>query len=223
MKKANITKAIVTTTISAIPYVGGPLAHLINEVLNSSSQERIEAFKKEMKIQFEKLDSRFEKKIRESKNFASIFAKISRDAMYDVEEDKAHLYAITMINFIKNESFSDTKIHIFLNILSSMTIAHIDLLKRLSTAINKKNCDCLQHTVLSQMPSTEEKTIELYFSDFEQKQIIQILVNDLYQNRLITSNSFLSGYDAPLGINMYLEKKTTDLGDDFLAFISEHE
>ena len=223
MKKANITKTIVTTAISAIPGVGGPIANVINEVLISSWQERREAFEKEMKSKFEKLDSRFEEKIRESKNLASIFVHVSKEAMDDVEENKIHLYANTIINSIKSESFSDTKIHIFLNILSMMTNAHIDLLKRLSNTISKKNCDCFQRSVQSRMPATEEKTVELYFSDFEQKQIIQILVNDLYQSRLITSNTFLSGNDAPLGINTQLEKKTTDLGDEFLDFISEHK
>lgn len=225
MKMSNIVKTTTTTAISALPWVGGPLANLINEVLNNSWQERRETFEKEFKSKFEKLDSQFEEKIRESENFASIFASVSREALCDVEGDKVHLYANAMINTIKKESFSNTKIHIFLNILSTLTVAHIDLLKRLSTTVYRKDYDHIQRKVTFRQPTAKEKTIEEYFSDFDQKQIIQILLDNLYQNGLITSNSFLNGNNIAmaLGGNTQLEKKTTDLGDEFLDFISEHE
>ena len=72
MDKKNIVKVIGTTAISAIPWIGGPLANVINETLDSSWRKRREAFEQEIKSKFENLDESFDRKIIETKNFASL-------------------------------------------------------------------------------------------------------------------------------------------------------
>lgn len=224
MDKKNIVKIISTSAISAIPWIGGPLANIINETLNSSWQKRREAFEQEIKSKFENLDESFDRKIIETKNFASLLISINKDALSDVE-DKVKLYANALINAIKNEDIGETKIHIFLNMLRDFSLAHIDMLYRLSKDIPRQSHSYLQQTIREKQRTAKEITIEEYFSDFEQIELIQKIIEDLYQNGLIDSNKFLDGNNvaAALGGTSHLTKKTTKLGDDLLNFITDNE
>lgn len=135
-KKDEILESVKALAVAGLPFIlppqGVALLTLANECFNSSGKLRQDKWNAEITSRIANMDKEIEQKIRETSNFASILASAQRGALEDMEEDKVALYANVVINSIKNESISDTKKHIFLNMLRDFTKLHIDTLKALS-------------------------------------------------------------------------------------------
>lgn len=215
----NITKATTLAALSQLPGAGAFLT-FYKEFVSAQAQDRRELFEKEVIEQFAKQNIEFEKKLRECSNFASILHSAYISACTEVEEDKVKLYVTATLNYILNENINNSKVHIFLNILRDYSFAHIDMLERLSAPIECTIHSHAQQSISQTQRTTKEVVIEKYFSDYPQKELMQIIINDLFQNGLIVDDSFLvNGCD---NISNVLSKKTTPLGDEFLEFISDN-
>lgn len=210
--KSDVIKIVTTTTVSAIPIVGGPLANIMNEVLNSSWKRRREEVEKEFKEKIEKIDTAYEQNIMESRNLASLFVGITKDALYDIEEQKIGNYANAIVNTIKKEALTDCKIHIFLNILREFTSAHIKLLRYISE-LKEEDID-----VANKYPFWEGT-----FPSEEIQALRDVLLEDLYRYKLVKTNpSEERKYDFALTERTF-PKYLTSTGKEFLDFISERE
>lgn len=215
----NITKAATLAALSQLPGTGAFLT-FYKEFVSAQAQDRRELFEKEVIEQFAKQNIEFEKKLRECSNFASILHSAYIGACTEVEEDKVKLYVTATLNYILNENINNSKVHIFLNILRDSSFAHIDMLERLSTPIEYTMYSHVQQSISQTQRTTKEIVIEKCFSDYPQKELIQIIINDLTQKGLIVDDNFLvNGCD---NISNVLPKKTTPLGDEFLEFISDN-
>lgn len=218
-KKDEILESVKALAVAGLPFIlppqGVALLTLANECFNSSGKLRQDKWNAEITSRIANMDKEIEQKIRETSNFASILASAQRGALEDMEEDKVALYANVVINSIKNESISDTEKHIFLNMLRDFTKLHIDTLKALS-----------QQTSSTFAFGTNE-TFEIWKS-YLKKRYPELLndenVFDLVYAELVNLKMLNSNYVVyELLDNGTLAKKTTQLADEFLAFISEQE
>ncbi len=212
----NTTKKIgknsALAVLSQIPVVSG-FSKFVENFVQDIWQERMDLWKKEVIKRLAQLDTEMEQKIRNTSNFASILASAQRGALEDIEEHKVTLYANSVINAIKNENISNTKKHIFLNMLRDFTSLHIKVLIFLNHP-HQRNMDC-QHLNTS--------TIYDIITELEPKlnvgpDNLELILNDLKSKSLI----YTFWLDEATG-NIGNKKHTTPLADEFLAFINEQE
>lgn len=152
-------------------------------------------------------------------NVASLFASISWDALNDPCEDKVKMYANALIHSIYNERLEDTEVHMFLNFLRELSLAHLDLLRRFSKSIPKENSGFIG--VRSQHRSVEEFFQDSFFGDFKQRDLMRILMRDLYQKDLIRIDR-VDRIGSDHNFTGQLAKQTTSFEDKFLRFISDN-
>lgn len=143
-------------------------------------------------------------KIMSIPNFAQILANAAQGAMSDIEEDKVGLYVNTVINTIKNEDINNTKTHIFLNLLRDCTLLHIEILTEISKA---------------KPPAPYNNSASNLLMDLRMKykddEILEAILKNLSENHLIYTALKTIGPTAPTIL--------TDLGKEFLQFISEQD
>lgn len=143
-------------------------------------------------------------KIMSIPNFAQILANAAQGAMSDIEEDKVGLYVNTVINTIKNEDINNTKTHIFLNLLRDCTLLHIEILTEISKA--------KPPTSYNNSASNLLMDLRMKYKDDE---ILEAILKNLSENHLIYTALKTIGPTAPTIL--------TDLGKEFLQFISEQD
>ena len=143
-------------------------------------------------------------KIMSIPNFAQILANAAQGAMSDIEEDKVGLYVNTVINTIKNEDINNTKTHIFLNLLRDCTLLHIEILTEISKA--------KPPTSYNNSASNLLMDLRMKYKDDE---FLEAILKNLSENHLIYTALKTIGPTAPTIL--------TDLGKEFLQFISEQD
>ena len=212
--------------------VGTALLTLANECFNSSAKMRQDEWMKTLAERIDKQDDTFAEKIRNTQNFASLFANAQNGALTDMEEEKIGLYAHAFINAIKNEKMEDTKKHIFLNMLRKYSNAHIKILHFINN----------QEVVLKQHPYLIKDDDEYPFETHKERnealiiypsiinnfcKLIELdlhfwdlIVKELYNDHLIRVNTFWNSAEYK---NRSDFKSATYIGQEFLSFIAEQE
>ncbi len=159
-------------------------------------------------------------KINKIDNFAQILSQAVQGAMSDIDENKVDLYANTVINAIKYEDTNNIKKHIFLNMLRDFSLLHIKLLKCFSKSLNSGDFNGgFQTRIRDKSPNVMDIILEQNPDIKEHKELLHIITHDLYNRRLLEN-------EYPLQMLLSfgeIDKQTTALGDEFLAFILEHE
>lgn len=221
MNKAEGKEIVKAFTLAGLPLILSPigtaLLTLANECFNSSAKMRQDEWMKTLAERIDKQDKAFAEKIRNTQNFASLFANAQNGALTDVESEKIALYANAFINAIKNEKMEDTKKHIFLNMLREFTTLHRKILIFFSE----------NHTLKGGLQTSvglEQRTLYDIYADIDpifnsQKPLIKAVLKDLYSRDLLKSDGIDYYYSSSNGI----QKGITPLGQEFLAFISEQE
>lgn len=194
--------------LSQIP-IASAFGKFFEDFVQDNWQERINLWQNEVIKRLAKLDTEIEQKIRNTSNFASILATAQRGALGDIEQDKVSLYANGLINAIKDENINNTKKHLFLNMLRDFTIFHIQVLQDISKSKGPKvyiRPDGIysQNNLLSDLRM-----------NFKDKELLEAVIKNLSENHLTYAVSDRMGATEPTII--------TDLGKEFLQFISEQE
>lgn len=218
MSKEEEKEIVKAFALAGLPLILSPLGTalqtLANECFNSSARMRQDEWMEALAKRIDEQDETFAEKIRNTQNFASLFANAQNGALTDIEADKVGLYANVFINAIKNEKMEDTKKHIFLNMLREFTKLHIDILKNLKVIQNLlKEKDNIQ---------TAEFIIK-YF-----KNNVQDIKTDAVFKHVLMDLNNKNCCEIFMGIYFDDEQKTerkilTDIGEEFLTFISEQE
>lgn len=219
MNKAEGKEIVKALALAGLPLILSPigtaLLTLANECFNSSAKMRQDEWMKTLAERIDKQDDTFAEKIRNTQNFASLFANAQNGALTDVESEKIALYANAFINAIKNEKMEDTKKHIFLNMLREFTVLHIWILTNLK-AFEYEKIKGKTFSVIDKRPSFLG-----YISDDIKKNVFfSSILKNFYDNGMIYANRRL---DLTIGIDEIEPLELTPLGQEFLAFISEQE
>lgn len=153
-------------------------------------------------------------KIESIPNFAQILLSAGQGAMSDIEEDKVALYVNAVVNSIKNENIDDTKKHIFLNMLRDFTLLHIEALKFFRQP--HQQAAGFQHQVTLSQRTMYDIIVEMEPKLDSGEAILDAVLQDLKTKSMLLIDR-VDNIHISFGIN----KLTTDLGDEFINFISE--
>ena len=218
MNKEEGKEIVKAFALAGLPLVltpiGTALLTLANECFNSSAKMRQDEWMKTLAEQIDKQDKSFAEKIKNTQNFASLFANAQNGALTDIEADKIGLYANAFINAIKNEKMEDTKKHIFLNMLREFTKLHIEVLKRL-----KNLQESLNEPINIQRPEFVYQYFKEHFQDIKLNADFKYVLKDL-ETKKCCEIFEADHLDDEENID---ESILTDYGKGFLAFISEQE
>ncbi len=201
---SNIGAVVAKAVMHSNP-ITGFVQTIYDEYASRQWQQRREKWEEvfEEKLKDIQNDVDFQK-IMSIPNFAQILANAAQGAMSDIEEDKVGLYVNTVINTIKNEDINNTKTHIFLNLLRDCTLLHIEILTEISKA---------------KPPTPYNNSASNLLMDLRMKykndEILEAILKNLSENHLIYTALKTIGPTAPTIL--------TDLGKEFLQFISEQD
>lgn len=219
MDKKEAKEIVKVLALSGLPLVLSPigtaLLTLANECFNSSAKTRQDEWMKTLAKRIDEQNESFAEKIRNTQNFASLFANAQNGALTDIESDKVGLYANAFINAIKNENMEDTKKHIFLNMLRDFTKLHIEILRFFSTRHSQKGGP--QRQVYQNLRTNKDILSEIDPIFEADREFIQVILVDL-KNRSFIQSDNIDRFIVSFGT---VGKQTTSFGDEFLAFISE--
>ena len=201
---SNIGAGVAKAVMHSNP-ITGLVQTIYDEYASRQWQQRREKWEEvfEEKLKDIQNDVDFQKII-SIPNFAQILANATQGAMSDIEEDKVGLYVNTVINTIKNEDINNTKTHIFLNLLRDCTLLHIEILTEISKA--------KPPTSYNNSASNLLMDLRMKYKDDE---FLEAILKNLSENHLIYTALKTIGPTAPTIL--------TDLGKEFLQFISEQD
>lgn len=194
--------------LSQIP-IASAFGKFFEDFVQDNWQERINLWQNEVVKRLAQLDTEVEQKIRNTSNFASILATAQREALGDIEQDKVSLYANGVINAIKDENINNTKKHLFLNMLRDFTIFHIQVLQEISKSKGP------QVYIRPDGIYSQNHLLSDLRMNFKDKELLEAVIKNLSENHLTYAVSDRMGSTEPTAI--------TDLGKEFLKFISEQE
>ena len=204
IRSRNIGAGVAKAVMHSNP-ITGFVQTIYDEYASRQWQQRREKWEEvfEEKLKDIQNDVDFQK-IMSIPNFAQILANAAQGAMSDIEEDKVGLYVNTVINTIKNEDINNTKTHIFLNLLRDCTLLHIEILTEISKA--------KPPTSYNNSASNLLMDLRMKYKDDE---FLEAILKNLSENHLIYTALKTIGPTAPTIL--------TDLGKEFLQFISEQD
>lgn len=219
MDKKEAKEIVKVLALSGLPLVLSPigtaLLTLANECFNSSAKTRQDEWMKTLAKRIDEQNESFAEKIRNTQNFASLFANAQNGALTDIESDKVGLYANAFINAIKNENMEDTKKHIFLNMLREFTILHIRILDSLKRFEDEK-INGRTFSAVDNKPSFFDNISP----DIKNDVFFRPIIKTFYDNVLIYADR---SFDSNIGLDEISPTRLTPLGQEFLLFISEQE
>ena len=219
MDKKEAKEIVKVLALSGLPLVlssiGTALLTLANECFNSSAKTRQDEWMKTLAKRIDEQNESFAEKIRNTQNFASLFANAQNGALTDIESDKVGLYANAFINAIKNENMEDTKKHIFLNMLREFTILHIRILDSLKRFEDEK-INGRTFSAVDNKPSFFDNISP----DIKNDVFFRPIIKTFYDNVLIYADR---SFDSNIGLDEISPTRLTPLGQEFLLFISEQE
>lgn len=210
---SKIGKNATLAILSQIPVVSA-FSKFCEDFVQDNWQERIDLWKEDVVKRLSQLDTETEQKIRETSNFSSLLASAQRGALEDIEEDKVALYVNAVVNSIKKEDIDDTKKHIFLNMLRDFTLLHIEALKFFSQP--HQQAASFQHQVTLSQRTMYDIIVEMEPKLDGGEAILDAVLQDLKTKSMLLIDR-VDNIHMSFGIN----KLTTDLGDEFIDFISE--
>ena len=214
----------VLFALSPIPSIWGTVAcsllTLANDCFQSAASLRSEKLREKLQEQMKRHEKEIEDNLQKNSNFASLFATIQRNDLEDIDEEKFDYYAISFINAITQEKLEYSKIHVFLNLLRDLTSKHLQMLKYLQNPV--KNAQLPNKTQgYSERTLHDDLIIRSpWLSDDEE--LLNKITKDLYNNGLSKLEGIRFG-QVRYNCSQNAQKRTTKLGDEFLAFITKRE
>lgn len=206
---------------SEIPAVGGLVTEVFNEIVTPSLERRRNEWlndlmekvvRLEQKVEGFKIDS-----LAENDQFLTCLLEATQIALRTHQKMKLECLRNAVINTAIMESIDDDKINMYLHLVQVFGQNHLKLLLLLKDPRHFfQNQGITPPSFLSGSPLN---LIEIAYPDLkEEKEYLNKIILDLYQNGLINTQS-LSTTMTESG--MY-SSRTTNFGNDFLSFISSN-
>lgn len=207
-KLTTVIEIGVKTLLSTIP-IGGPL---ITSIWDSVKSNKIESRQSEWKNMVEDKLSQLQislDDIGNNENFTTCILRTTELAIKTSSIEKRNYLANALINSI-NIDFDETTIIIFLNLIEEYTDLHIIILNFFSDPLK---FDSVKNSTLY-MGSPMSLFYNEYPNFIEKKQLISLILNKLYLDGLLSSNSL----NTTMSSDGAKGKQTSNLGDLFLEF-----
>lgn len=210
-------EVIGKTLLSAIPIAGTLVTVLWDAVKEYNLTNRQKEWEDTIELRLSKIEKTVEE-VASNDFFVTTLMATSLIAIKTSEKAKRDYLANAVINSIE-DNINESKLIIFLNLVDKYTVWHINFLQffknPLGTDIARQEFNRIG-TMSS--PSHLLQSVYPEFKDIN-REFMDKIVNDLISEGLLSSFSI----HATMTSQGIVAKRTTQLGDDFLDFITEHQ
>lgn len=209
-RKGDLAHAAVKAVLSAVPYVGGPAAELLQLVIQPPLERRrvewMQAVGEKLR-ELEQAGLNIEA-LSQNEEFVSAVMHASSMALRTHQQEKLDALRNAVLNIATGQAPEDALQHMFFRWIDSMSPLHLRILKFFQAPTPPPNISMggLAHVLEQNMPELRAK-----------RHIYDQVWKDLYANGL-TSTESLHVTMTGQGLG---QKRTSDLGDAFIAFISD--
>lgn len=208
--KGDIAHVVAKAGISAIPFVGGPAAELFQYVIQPLLEKRREEWMTEVGDKLKSLESDGVKleDLQNDPQFITAVMHASQIALRSHQTAKLVALRNAVANVARREAPEETMQHLFLDFIDSLTESHLRILKVFDGPSPPPGTSMggLSYVLEHNIPELRGRR-ELYDQ----------LWRGLYSMGLVNTES-LHGTMSGSGL---AQKRTTNLGVEFLKFISE--
>ncbi|MPZ24310.1 MAG: hypothetical protein GEU28_12410 [Dehalococcoidia bacterium] len=216
----DLAHAVAKAGFSAIPVVGGAAAELFQYIVGPPIERRRDKWMEDIAAVVSELQAKAEGVTPESlandESFVTVIANASQIALRTHLEEKLSALRNAVQNSALPEAPDDSTMAVFLNLIDTLTPAHMKLLKVLDDPRGWFSRNSLQWpNVKSGGLST---IVEAALPELKGRtEFSNLLARDMDSGGL-TSTSSLSGIMSAQGLEA---RRTTDLGRQFLLFIEK--
>jgi len=216
--KSDVALAVVKAGVAAIPVVGGPVAELFGLVVTPSLDRRREAWMHSVADRIKGLEETVKgfriEDLSKNEAFISTLTHASQAAIRSHQQEKLDALRNAVLN-VATDSGPDENVQLmFVNLVDSLTPLHLRILNFFQNPSRPtgENPIRVMHSMGTPARALEEAMPELR----GRQEVYELVARDLHAAGLLSSNS-LTGMVTWQG--MY-EKRTTNLGDQFIRFIT---
>ena len=212
----------VRAVLSAIPIAGGAAVELFNRLLAPPIQRRRDAWLNDLADRVSKLEQEGRVKLDDLCNndeFISSVLQASLIAVRNHQQEKFEALRNAVLNTALGQSPDDARREIFLRFIGELTVNHLQLLAFLA---NPEQWFVRHNKPIPSFgitPSLHGVIKDAMPDLLKQDDFLELLVSDLSQRKLFSG----SGIHTMMSAEAWKAKRTTDLGDEFIRFISDYE
>lgn len=210
---------VARVALSLIPGVGGAAAELFNALITPPLEKRKAEW---MTKVTEAINELYEKTqidiegLQNNEQFFTTLVHATHVALRNHQNEKIEALKNAILNSALPDAPDDSLQQIFLNLVDSFTVWHLAILKLFQNP--EKWADDNNHQFSNLMAGGLSSILESAFPQLQgQRSFYDIVWRDLYLSGLVNTES-LHGMITGRGL---MEKRTTEMGDKFLKFISE--
>ncbi len=202
--------AVARAGLSAIPVVGGAAVELFQAVIQPPLEKRRDKWMQDIGDRLSQLESeglRIED-LQSNEQFISATMYASQLALRTHQESKLEALRNAVVNVAKGQAPEEAVQQLFLNFVDSLTEVHLRILKAFQspTPPSGMSVGGLSNVLENSLPDLMGR-----------QAIYDQFWKDLYSRGLVNTE----GLHVTMSGDGLAQKRTTDLGDAFLDFISE--
>ncbi len=208
--------SIAKAGLSSIPVVGGASSELFASVVTPPLEKRRNAWMEEVGERLRQLEDKGLDlaTLRDNDEFIDIVMSASAAALKTASEEKRAALRNAVINTASGQTPKESLAQVFISLVDSFTEWHLRILRLFQDPPGWAQTD--GHDFGSPMTSSLAATLVGAYPELKDRRAFYDQVwRDLHQRGLVNTDS-LSGMMTASGA---MAKRTSDLGDRFLAFI----
>ncbi|MEZ0611018.1 hypothetical protein ACAW74_21070 [Fibrella sp. WM1] len=218
--KEDIAYAVVKAALGCIPVLGSAATEVFGLVVTPPLDKRRQEWMNEVaeKLKFLEQNNQIDfSSLSQNDKFIDTIIQATTIAIKTSEQKKILALRNAVINTALNETPDKTKSQIFLNFVDTFTVLHLTILTFFNNprAWFEKNGQTPPNLMIGSMSSVLKAAFP---SLVGQDELVDLIWNDLHNTGLHNSSglkSIISGDGA-------LAERTTQLGKEFIGFITEH-
>ena len=210
---------LTRASLAAVPALGGSLVEAFNALIEPPMARRKTAWMVQVTDALNELFQKgvlTEEDLQQNEKFFTTLVHASNVAIKNHEQEKLDALRNAVINSALPDAPEDTLQQLFLNLVDSCTSWHLALLKLF------QGPDQWAAENNHQFPSWSmgglTAVIESAFPDLKaHKDLYRLVWQELYRNGLVNTDEL----GTTMSVGGMMEKRTTPIGDQFVAFISQ--
>lgn len=206
--------------LAGIPFAGGAAVELFNRLLAPPIQRRRDAWLNVLAERVARLEQEGRVKVEDlqrNDEFVSTVMQASQAAVRNHQKGKLDALRNAVLNTALGQAPEDAKREVFLGLVDTLTVWHLRVLSFLAAPGGSTNARQLNMDLITGHHAAVIAVLQDAFPDLKQDtEFVQKVVADLDREGLILGDVTLRTVHGLAGM-----RNLTDLGDEFLRFISE--
>lgn len=217
---ADVALGAGRAALAAIPFVGGSITEVLSLVLAPAVARRRDTWFKELAGVLEdaerKIDGFSVENLTQNEAFVSAVIEATRSAISTHKDEKRDALRNGLLNIALRRSTDEDRQQTFLRYIDELTVWHIRILVLFQNPPKYLVAKGLGTSYY--MGSASQVLEDVYPELRGKRELYDQIAADLNAGGMVAGASFLHGMMTAQGM---VSKRTTPLGDEFLAFIAD--